>query len=327
MSIIIKLIILISVSFLLVGCTPKIDIKALYPSQITNKKIYSLNVNKFENDRINQTEQIEEQLSNRTINQKKVFKLKDNSFQVDAIIRGKVLESSLNYDVYYRTLEDKSKCKEFSYDKKTKTKNCITYYKKVIPCEKREYIVKTNIKVIEGTSNNILFSKIYKNTKNTDECFEDHYIYNNFHRDKKEINSNLAQQIAYEFLIDISPHYKYYKLEIIDEINQIKLSNKEEKLFSHAIDLIDDKNYNLAKIQLEKLNDKLHSKSWEVLYNLGLIYESLDNLENAKSSYEKAINIELKDEDFILVQNAIKRVEKNIKEKIKAISQLPYTFD
>ncbi len=310
---------------ILSGCTPKLTVKSLHPSLIPNEKINSLFIEQFDSDNINQTEAIENKLSNIIIKQKKVFVLKTNEENVDAIIKGKVLESSLNYDVYYKKDLNRQRCRIYEYDKNNKVKRCIQYYNRYIPCENRYYKVSTKIELLDSNEEEILFSKIYTKTREINKCYDEYYYtFPRFTRDKKEINSQLAEDIAYEIQRDISPHYKYFELEIIEEFDDNKNITKEQKsTLSNIAQLIEDNNINTAQSLLKELNFELANKSWEVLYNLALTYEAVFNLSNANLLYKQASKLTSNTKNLALINNAINRTKRNLEEKIKAKSQLP----
>lgn len=309
---------------ILSGCTPKLTVKSLHPSLIPNEKINSLFIEQFDSDNINQTEAIEDKLSNTIIKQKKVFTLKTNEENVDAIIKGKVLESSLNYDVYYKKDLNRQRCRIYEYDKNNKVKRCIQYYNRYIPCENRYYKVSTKIELLDSNEEEILFSKIYTKTREINKCYDEYYYtFPRFTRDKKEINSQLAEDIAYEIQRDISPHYKYFELEIIEEFDDNKNITKEQKsTLSNIAQLIEDNNINTAQSLLKELNFELANKSWEVLYNLALTYEAVFNLSNANLLYKQASKLTSNTKNLALINNAINRTKRNLEEKIKAKSQL-----
>ena len=73
------------------------------------------------------------------------------------------------------------------------------------------------------------------------------------------------------------------------------------------------------KIDLDK---ELNGKSYEVAYNLGLIFEAQDNLEISNKLYlaVRDLAIDLKHRN--LIDYAINRTNLNLQNKIKAKSQL-----
>jgi len=307
------------------ACSPKLTVKSLYPSSMPDEKLNVLHIEKFKNDRIYQKEKIEEKLSNMTLDQKRVFRLKNSPYGVDAIIKGRVLESSLNYDIYHKKSLHK-KCKLYKYNKEKKINECVKYYYRFIPCEDRKYKVRTKVKVISAKNDSILLSKIYEKTRSINKCFENYdYTRSNYSRNKYQINSKLADEISYAILNDLSPHYRYFNLEIIDEFEEenIKFSQKQALELENISSLIEDNNLALAQKKLYTLDRELKGKSWEVLYNLALTYEGQNKLFKAKQFYEKALEKTKDSDNYRLVNNSIKRVQRNLEENIKARSQLP----
>ena len=310
------------------GCSPKrLTIQSLQPSKIEGDKIHTIKVERFYHDDINQTVSVSNKIANKIIEHKKMFILKDNDFGTDAVLTGEVLNSSLEAYVYYRTDIDYSRCTYYRYDDKNRTRQCIEYRTISIPCEKREYNVTTNIKLIKPTTNNIIFSKTYDKSNFDDICF-DRYPYHHFYadsRDKFRINSQIADEITEDILDDISPHYVYYDIEIIDELNKNSLifSKEQEKRFERAVELIEAKNLDLAKNELEKLDSEFSGKSFEIIYNLALIHEAFNQLKVANELYNKSRNLTLDVKYLDLINFGINRTSKNLEEKIKAKSQLP----
>ena len=188
----------------------KLTIKSLHPSQIEKEKIYTLKIENFIRDDINQTMFLKEKVANKVIDGKKVFLLK-NDYNVDAILDGKILESSLHFTTYYRNEIDYSRCRTYKYDEKSKAKECLEYRIKHIPCENRQYNVTTNIQILNPRLNQILFTKTYSRATSENVCFEFHYYpYHTIEREKYEINSSLANEIANEILDDLSvPTYSF----------------------------------------------------------------------------------------------------------------------
>lgn len=308
------------------GCSSKkLTIKSLHPSQIKNEKIYSIKVENFIHDHINQTQSLKEKIANKVVDGKKVFQLKNN-YEVDAVLDGEIIDSSLYVHTFYRTEIDYSRCRVYTYNEDKKIKQCVEYRVKHIPCENRDYNVTTSIKLIKPSSNEIIFTKTYNESESKNICFEYHYYpYHTIYRDKYEINTQLANEISKDILNDISPHYEYWDVEIIEELDEknLKFTKEQEKRFEKAVEFLEKRHLDIAKIELEKLNTEFEHKSFEVIYNLALIYEAFNELENARNLYisSKALTTNL---DYLdLVNFAINRTSINLEEKIKAKSQLP----
>ncbi len=325
-----KTFILILFSFLIVGCTGKqLTVKSLQPSLIPNKKIYNVILEDFEYDNINQANYLEEQLVNKRIDNRRVFNLQSDYHDIDAIITGEVLESSMQYDFYYDEDIDYKRCWKYKYKDGKKTNKCLKYKIRKIPCEKKDYRVKTKIDVL-NQDERLLFSKIYTKSKYTNECYRNRYYYPhpyyynrlNISREEYSINSRLARQIAKEAINDISPHYIYQKITIIDKLEEAKYSESINKEFKDTIELLDNGNINISQERLHKLNKKLNFKSYEILYNLALTYEAQNRLRKAKNYYIKAQAICNDIDHLNLIQNSIYRTKRNLESKIKANTQL-----
>ena len=322
---------IISLIFLFNGCASKITIKALQSSKIEKEKINSIKVERFRNDDINQTESLANKIANKVVDNKRVFTLKNDIFGTDAILTGEVLQSSATYNVYYRNEVDFSRCRYYRYDERTRVKQCMEYYIRYIPCEAKEYNVTTAITLIKPINNQIIFSKTYSTNTSDNVCY-DRYFYDypympahlTAHSDKFRVNSQLADSISNAILDDISPHYIYFDVEIMEELNDNPIYTKTQKQrFEDSVALMEKGNLDLAKYNLESLNQELQAKSFEVLYNLALIYEATNNLQIANNLYNQARTLTFNVKDLDLINYGISRTNLNLEEKIKAKSQLP----
>lgn len=319
-------IILILLSVFINACSAKkLTIKSLHPSKIEKEKIRSVKVEVFYHDDVNQTSSLEERIFNKTVDGQKIFILKDSISDVDAIIDGDVLNSSFKYQTYYKSEIDYSRCRFYRYDEKNKKKYCIEHVVRFIPCENREYNVTTNVKVIKPFNNTVIFSKTYDKSRYENVCFDSPYPFSRTSSDKYRINSQIADQIAIDIIDDISPHYVYYNINIIEDLDEenILYTKEHKKRFEKSVDLIENKNLDLAKIELELLDKELKNKSFEVLYNLALIYEANNQLEIANKLYNQSKFLTMNIKYLDLINYAIDRTDSNLKEKIKAKSQLP----
>ena len=321
MKLLINIFLVIS-TLIISGCSSKqLTIKSLHASKIENEKIHTITIQKFYRDDVNQTISLTNKIANKTIDNKYIFLIKDSG--ADAILSGDVINSSFNIYGYSRTQTDYSRCRFYRYNEKNKTKECIEYRIIDIPCEKREYNVTTNVILTKQSTNNIIFSKTYDKSNYEDICF-DRYSYRTF-PDKYRMNSLIAEDIANDILDDISPHYLYYNIEIIDELDDkaTSFSSEQEKRFEKSAELIQSRNLDLAKNELEKLNNEFGRRNFEVLYNLGVIYEGFNQLQIANQFYNEARYLTFDSEKLDLINFAILRTNENLEENIKAKSQLP----
>ena len=326
MKIILNIFILALISVLISACSTKsLTIKSLHPSKIEKEKIYTMKVDRFYHDDINQAISLENAIANKVIDNRNVFLLKDNDFGTDAVVTGDILNSSVTYNTYYRSEIDYSRCRYYRYDERNRSRHCMEYVVRQIPCENREYNVTTNINIIKPITNEVLFYKTYDKSSHDNMCFDRPYPFYRTNSDIFRINSQIADQISQDIVDDMSPHYVYYSIDIIEELddNNKSYTKDQEKRFEKAVDLIVNKYLDLAKIELELLDKELNNQSFEITYNLALIYEASSQLEIANKLYRNAKTLTLDIKYLDLINYGINRTNTNLEEKIKAKSQLP----
>ncbi|QKE28641.1 hypothetical protein AACT_1477 [Arcobacter acticola] len=326
MKIVLNIFILALISVFISACsTKRLTIKSLHPSKIEKEKIYTIRVDRFYRDDVNQTISLEDRIENKVIDGKRIFKLQNTDFGTDAIVTGDVLNSSIRYDTYYRTEVDYSRCRYYRYDERNRSRHCMEYVIRQIPCENREYNVTTNINIIKPITNEVLFSKTYDKSSFENVCFDTPFPFYRTTANIFRMNSQIADKISQDIVDDISPHYVYYNINIIEELDDDnKLYTKEhETRFEKAVDLIVNKYLDLAKIELDLLDKELNGQSFEINYNLALIYEASNQLEMANKLYRNAKTLTLDIKYLDLIDYGINRTSINLEEKIKAKSQLP----
>ncbi|WP_072680718.1 tetratricopeptide repeat protein [Arcobacter sp. LA11] len=326
-----KIIFYINITLLFSSCTSKhLTVKSLQPSLMHDKKIYNIILEDFQNDRINQVNHLEEKLVNMTVDGRRVFNLQTNYQDIDAIVTGEVLESSVYYDIYYNTDTDYSRCWKYKYKDGKKTNICRKYRTRKIPCENRDYKVRTKVQVL-NYDEEVIFSKIYTKTTSKNKCFNNRhyyypYYYNRFNTNRNEyqINSQLSKLIAQDIIKDISPHYIFQNITIIEKLDENNSFYKQidKKEFENIVELLDNGNIDISQRKLYRLNEILEYNSYEVFYNLALTYEANNQLKKAKDYYIEARELCNKPDDLKLIDTAIKRTQKHLEDKIKAKSQL-----
>lgn len=317
--------------FLFSACTSKITIKALEPSKVSSQKVNVVAISNIRNDNLNQTQSIANAISNKVIDNKRVFTLQNNPIGVDAIVNGEIINSSANYDVYYEEEIDYSRCRYFRYDERTRTKQCLQYDIKYIPCESKYYNVTTALSLVNPNTNTVIFSKTYDKSSKDNVCYDRYFSYSrvfpshlNAQNDSFKVNSQIAFEIARDFVNDISPNYIYFNVEIIEELNSNNLYTSSHKdRFKTAVSYLENSQFEVALDILKNLDIELNGKSYEVAYNLGLIFEANDDLEISNKLYLAARELTITDlKHRNLIDYAINRTNLNIQNKIKAKSQL-----
>jgi hypothetical protein len=296
MKIILNIFILTLVSIFISACSTKqLTIKSLHPSKIEKGKIYTVKVDRFYRDDVNQAISLENRIANKVIDNRNVFLLKDNDFGTDAVVTGNVINSSVTYNTYYRSEVDYGRCRYYRYDDRDRSRRCMEYIVRYVPCENRQYNVTTNINIIKPITNEVIFSKTYDKSSRDNVCFDTPYpIYSNS-PDVFRVNSQIADEISQDIVDDMSPHYVYYNITIIEDLDSknILYTKEHKKRFEKAVDLLVNKYLDLAKNELDLLDNELNHQSFEVNYNLALIYEASNQLELANKLYRDARNLTL----------------------------------
>lgn len=329
----INIILTISSIFLLTACTPKLTIQAIQASKVEGIKVNSIFLEQFSNDSVYQTQAIANEISNNIVENKKVFTLQNNINLSDAVLKGEVVNSSADFNIYYKEEVDFSRCRYFSYDKNNRSKQCMEYYIRYIPCEDAIYNLSTNINLIRQKNGEIIFANNYSKNYRDYQCYYSHYSYRPFpnHINARNsalfVNQNLAQQIAKDIIRDISPSYIYFDIEIIDELKNSQESfiytKEQKKQFEKAVKMLENRSLESAKEIFAKLDKETQGQSIESVYNLALIFEAQNELEIANKLYLEAFKRVLNPDFKVLVEQGINRTNSNLENKIKAISQLP----
>ncbi len=303
-----RLYFLVFISIIFTACSNKyINIKTLEPSKV-DEKIKSIYIEDIQNDNIKLKNYLENEIVNKKLDSEKLFLLKEKDELFDAKIKANILSSKVYSDFYF---QDSGTIKCLRYITTNDYIRCIEYGRELIPCQRKDFELEVEIKVF-NQKEKILFSKVYEKTKIEDRCYRFNYLYSPFFynytersNDIERYNSRLAKKIAIDFTNDISVHYRYYKIKIIDTIKSIELDNSHKKIFDESIQLLENKNYIQAKNKLLYLNKHLKNKSWEIYYNLAILSELNLEYKKAKTFYEKAKEITASKENKEFLDKAI----------------------
>lgn len=325
---------------LFTSCAQKTRVKAIKASQINDSSIRYIGVAKFQNDTVSQSSQIESALNSVIFNSKKYFNiidrknidlvmqekklndsglvdlLKDNSSvglsQMQALLTGKILLNDMSSTLYYQQRTNYDICIK-SYEKGGKT-YCSKYKTYKVSCRKRNYSLKTYIKIIKISNGSTLFAKTYSKQTEYEHCSDD----SNSLPSKKYVNTILAKLIAKDIIKDIAPSYVYYDVTILDDLD-IDLTSAQEILFDNALKMIELKRLQKANQMLQRLDNQTEHQSYVIIYDLAITYEALGNIKKAHNLLLLAENIAI-DKGKIIdeITTSIHRVQKSINERTKA---------
>ena len=328
---------------LLLGCAQKTQIKAIQSSQISDNCVRHIGVAPFKSDKVSQSSQIESALNDVIIDDNKYFKivdrknidrvmnekrlndsglvdlLKDNSSvglsQMQTLLTGKVILDEMSSSRYYAQRTDYNRCIK-SYTKNGKT-YCSRYGIYNVSCMRNLYTLKTYIKLIKISDGTALFSNTYSNSSEYRHCEDDSGTLPS----KRHANTIQAKLIAQKLIKDIAPSYVYYEVELLDKPD-IDLNDKEENIFENALKMIELKRVQKANKMLQTLNHQTNSRSYVILYDLAITYETLGNVNKSMALLELAEDIALSSDGIIEeITTSIKRVSKSIKEQNRAKKQ------
>lgn len=329
--------------FIYSGCSQKITVKALVPAQIGDKDIKNIAIDKFENDDIFLSNNINSKMNEVKFDDKNYFNivnredidkiLAEQKFQdsglvnknalelyglsdISAIISGKVNSKSYTKRAYTEQRTDYDTC--FQYKTSSDGKEyCILYRKYNIRCNAYSYSVSADAKITRVSNSDIIFSKTFVKSTSTNRCSDSMKSLSS----KQSIYELLSKSIAQEFVSYIAPKYKYLSLELLED-EDIDYTDIQENMLENSLKFIELKDIESANELLEKLVSSTQYQSSTALYNLGVTYEYLGMLDKALEVYEKAKNITfLNDMDENIIK-AVSRIKKSIENKNKAQMQI-----
>lgn len=292
--------VVIALSVSLTGCSQKISIRALEPAEIDRAALTKkVSVTSFENDRFGLSNKIENNLFKQKIDDKKYFTVisrKDfdkiiaeqkiqNSGLVDvstvvdvgnligaqAIISGRVGEPTLKDTYYY---EERTKCLD---------KKCKESVKYRVSCMQREVGLSAEIRMVDISKGDI----IYANTLNQPHYFRSCQDSSNGVPTAEAAMQMLANKIADDFTYKLTPHYRDFKVILLDDPD-IKYSSQEDKLLRASLEYIKQNRLDKAEKLLVDLIDSTEQKSYVPFYNLGVIKEAQGAYIEAQKYYKMA---------------------------------------
>jgi len=318
--------------FLVTGCSQKVSMRALEPAEIdrvANTKTVS--VTKFQNDRVGLSSKIEANLAGFKIDTKKYFTmisrndfekiLKEqriqNSGLVDpstavevgeligaqAIISGNVASPTAHDSYFYET---RSRCA----DKKC---NELVYYK--VRCKKRVVGLSAEVRIVDVRKGDIIFADTLSRTSSYSHCSDDSRAIPS----REMAAQNLSEALANEFTYKLTPHYKSFRVVLLEDPD-LDYTDKQEQLLEVSLKYIEQARYDKAEKFLSQLIDSTSSKSYVAFYNLGVIKEAQGNYIEAKEYYAYADDLMI--EPVSEINAAVVRIDSLIQKREKTREQI-----
>jgi len=314
------------------GCSQKIDIKALVPAAV-DRVAYTkkITVTKFSNDQVGLSNKIEANLASFRIDNKKYFTIVSrNDFDkiireqriqnsglvdqetatevgqligADAIISGNVSRPT-SQDSYYN--EKRVRCA----DKECKK---LVYY--LVRCKKRAVGLSAELRIVDVAKGDIIYADTLSKNATYRHCSDD----SNAIPSTEMAAQQLARSIAYSFTYKLTPHYRHFRVALLEDPD-LDYTDKQEKLLDVSLDYIEQGRYDKAEIFLKKLVDATASQSYVPFYNLGVISEAKGKYKEAKKYYAYADHLMV--EPVEEINDAVKRIDVLIAERQKTREQI-----
>jgi len=287
------------------GCSNHVKIKALKPAEIdraTSTK--NIAVVAFDNDRVGLSSKIESNLAGFRLDNKAFFTIVSrsdlnqliseqklqNSGLVDtkdivevgeligaqAIISGNVGRPTLSDSHFY---EKRMRCAD---------KKCKDIYYVRVGCTSRVVSLSAELKMVDVSRGDIIYADNLSRSSTFKHCRDDSRTLPS----KESAAQNLAMSIANSFTYKLTPHYRYFHVEFLEDPD-LDYTDTQEDLLEHALEYIEHKRYEKAAELLEKLVDATDQQSYVAFYNLGVVKEAQGDYAKAKIYYEKAESLTL----------------------------------
>lgn len=314
------------------GCAQKVTIRALEPAEI-DRVAYTkrIAITNFKNDKVGLSRKIEAKLAKFQIDGKKYFRvisrndlekvIEEQKFQnsglvddktavklgeivgAQALISGRVSSPTKQDSYFYET---RVRCADL------KCKEIVTYK---VRCMKRMFSLSADLKIVDVANTDIIYADTL--TKGS--------LYKHCSDDSRALPStemaaqDLANKIANSFTYKLTPHYRRFEVELLDEPD-LDYTDKQEKLLKVSLEYIEQGRYDKAEDLLGRLIDSTDSKSYVPFYNLGVIKEAEGKYEEAQEYYNEADHLMV--EPVEEINRAVLRIRKLIEKKQRTMEQL-----
>lgn len=314
------------------GCAQKVGMKALEPAEVDRaSQTKKITVTDFEHDRVGLSNKIEANLARHQINNQNYFTIVSrgdfdkiikeqkiqNSGLVDtstvievgnligaqAIISGNVGRASASDTNYY---EERTKCVD---------KKCKEVYKYNVGCTKRVVGLSAELKMVDIAAGDIIYADTMSKSASYYHCSDDSRAL-----PSTEIAAqSLASSIADDFTFKLTPHYRYFDVELLEDPD-LDYTDKQEKLLEVSLEYIKQNRYDKAEKFLFELIDTTNSQSYVAFYNLGVVKEAEGKYMEAKEYYEKADSLMV--EPVAQISQAYVRIQSLIEKRKLTQAQL-----
>lgn len=300
---------ILSLFFILIisaGCSQKITIRALEPSEIERAAFTKkVSVAPFENDRVGLSDKIEVNLANQKIDGKNYFTMvgrKDfnkiieeqkiqNSGLVDeqtavkvgnllgaqAIISGRVGKVTSNDTPYF---QERYRCAD---------KNCKEIVSYQVRCVNRVVALSADIRMVDVSKGDIIYGDTMNKTATWSHCSDDSSSLPSTEMAAQRLATGMAESFTYKLI----PHYRSFSVVLLEDTD-IKYSKESKNLLEISLEYIEQNRLDKAEQFLVELIDATAQRSYVPFYNLGVVKEAQGRYEEAQEYYKMADKLMVK---------------------------------
>lgn len=317
------------------GCSSKAQI-VTYSLPEINTKNQTIAIEPFGYDNLNIKSSLEYELNNTYINGLKYFSLTNNFNTANILIKGSLSgidQSFRKYDSYnveeicftedrrrndyyndrdnynsnYRNQPDNYNNYNRNYNYQQNNRNPrdekITCYKKPITCFETTYAATLYVDI---TQHNFNKRYSFSATETRDTCsgynYQNDYI--------SSIRDSLVSQLANVLKPVKNVQYIEFKEDLFGKYNS-KINNLQEDFISFT----KNGEWDRALFVNNQIKNLTSNNDFVPFYNEGLIFESKNQLTEAKNSYSKALNLNSSDNDKYLINSSLNRVNDSLLKK------------
>lgn len=316
------------------GCSQTVQIKALNPAEVsemaTKKKIA---ITKFKRDRYGLSGKIESQIAKHKLDNKRYFTIVSRK-DLDKVIREQRLQSSELMDEKTATrvgkligaqalingeittanattdkyTQEREKCLKY-----VKDVGCVRYKHYYVTCKTIQATVSANINIVNIQTGSIIYGDTIYKEYNGDSCRRNILS-------KTQALDRLTSSIASEFIYKLTPHYIYFNVGLLDEIELDNVTDAQEQTFENALEYIKAGRMKRAGDLLLELLDELDGQSYVVAYVYGVVSEAQGYFNEAREIYIMADELTIKPVHEINL--ALGRIDNMIAKRDEAREQI-----
>jgi len=322
----------LGIAFFINGCAQKVNVRALEPAEI-DRVAYTkrIAITNFKNDRVGLAGKIEAKLAQFQIDGKNYFRVISRD-DLDKVIQEQKLQSSGLVDedtavklgeivgaqaIISGRVSTPTKQDSYFYEQRIKCadlkcKEIVTYQ---VRCMKRLFSLSADLKIVDVAKTDIIYADTITKGAMYKHCLDDSRALPS----TEMAAQNLANKIAEHFTYKLTPHYRNFEVELLEDPD-LDYTDKEKKLLEVSLEYIKQGRFDKAEQFLTRLIGATDEKSYVSFYNLGVIKEAEGKYKEAQEYYEYADHLMV--EPVEAINKAVIRIRKLIEKRKRTMEQL-----